>query len=159
MQQQHPVITLDRMEDIMPLIREALSAGQSVRIYPMGTSMLPMLRQKVDSVLLSPITGKLQKYDIPLYQRDNGKYVLHRIVGEGETYTCIGDNQFQLEPGIRPDQLIAVVTAFYRGERKYTVTALGYRLYCRAWHHSRRLRKFWRRCLGWLKRQLRQWKN
>ena len=159
MQQQHPVFSLDRMEELMPLIREALSAGQSVRLYPMGTSMLPMLRQKVDSVVLSPITGKLGKYDIPLYQRENGKYVLHRIVEVGETYTCIGDNQQIQELGIRQDQLIAVVTAFYRGERKHLVTDPTYRLYCCVWHHSRCLRKFWRRCLGWLKRNLRQLKN
>lgn len=143
----------------MPLIQEALSSGRSVQIYPMGTSMLPMLRQKVDSVVLSPITGKLRKYDIPLYQRDNGKYVLHRIVGVGETYTCMGDNQYAQEPGIRDDQLIAVVTAFYRGEKKHSVTSLSHWLYCRAWYHSRHLRKFYRRCVGWLKRKLQKKTN
>ena len=154
MQQQHPVFSLDRMEELMPLIREALSAGQSVRIYPMGTSMLPMLRQKLDSVVLSPIPGKLGKYDIPLYRRDNGKYVLHRIIGVGETYTCMGDNQFIQEPGIRAEQLIAVVTTFYRGQRKYSVTDPSYWLYCRLWYHSCHLRRFWRSGLGWLKRKL-----
>lgn len=159
MQQPFPVFTLDRMEELMPLIQEVLSAGQSVRIYPMGTSMLPMLRQGVDSVVLSPIKGKLQKYDIPLYQRASGKYVLHRIIAVGETYTCMGDNQLRPEPGIREDQLIAVVTAFYRKERAYSVTDPGYRLYCRMWYHSRHLRKFWRRGLGWLRRNLRHLKN
>lgn len=153
MQQQHPIFALDRMDDLLPLIREALSAGQTVRIFPMGTSMLPMLRQSVDSVVLSPITGKLQKYDIPLYQRKNGKYVLHRIVKAKETYTCMGDNQLITESGICPDQLIAVVTAYYRGERKHSVTDPGYRLYCRFWYHTRYLRKFWRRCIGWLRRK------
>ena len=155
MQQQFPVFALDRMEEIMPLIREVLSVGQSVRIYPMGTSMLPLLRQGVDSVVLSPITERLRKYDIPLYQRDNGKYVLHRIVEAGAVYTCLGDNQYSPELGIRDDQLIAVVTAFYRGERKCSVTNPGYRLYCRIWYHTRHLRKFYGRCIGWLKRKLR----
>ena len=154
MQQQLPVFALDQMADLMPLIQEALAAGQSVRINPMGTSMLPLLRQGVDSVVLSPIPGKLRKYDIPLYQRDNGKYVLHRIVQAGETYTCMGDNQFKLEPGIRDDQLIAVVTAVYRGERKHAVADLSCWLYSRLWCHSRPLRKFYRRCIGWLKRKL-----
>ena len=156
MQQQYPVFTLDRMEELMPLIQEVLSVGQSVRIYPMGTSMLPMLRQGVDSVVLSPITGKLQKCDIPLYRRDDGKYVLHRIVQVEETYTCIGDNQFQVEPGVRADQMIAVVTAFYRGERKHSVTEPGYRMYCRLWYHSLCLRKFWRRGIRWLRKTKRQ---
>ena len=118
--------------------------------------MLPMLRQGVDSVRLSPIICPLKKYDIPLYQRDDGKYVLHRIVGAGPLYTCMGDNQFRPELGLRPEQMIGVVTAFYRGEREIPVTALSYRLYCRFWHRSRPLRHFWRRGMSWLRRHLKR---
>ena len=131
---------------LMPLIKERLAVGQSVRFGPKGTSMLPMLRQGIDNVVLSPLPGKLKKYDLPLYQRENGQYVLHRIVKAGDTYTCIGDNQFILEPDVRHDQMIGVVTAFYRGKRRVSVTGLAYRLYCRFWHISRTPRHFWR-CL------------
>lgn len=141
-----------RLEQLMPIIRERLAAGKSVRFSPRGVSMLPMLRQGVDSVLLSPLPEKLKKYDLPLYQRDDGHYVLHRIVKVGETYTCIGDNQFSLEHGLRSDQMIALVTAFTRGDRKISVNSLSYRLYCRFWHYSRPVRHFWRRGLGWLRR-------
>lgn len=136
----------------MPLMRENLAAGKTVRFSPRGVSMLPMLRQGIDSVVLSPLPPKLKKYDLPLYQRDNGKYVLHRIVKVGQTYTCIGDNQFELEEGLRHDQMIALVTAFYRGDKRVSVNALGYRLYCRLWHHSRTLRHFRRRGIDWLRR-------
>ena len=147
-------IAVEKMEALMPLIRESLAAGQSVRFYPRGISMLPMLRQGVDSVLLSPITAPLRKYDIPLYQRNDGKYVLHRIVGAGPSYTCMGDNQFQPEPGLRSDQMIGVVTCFYRGDREISVKSPVYRVYCRFWHYSRPVRRFWRRGMGWLRRQL-----
>ena len=149
-------ISVEKMETLMPLIRESLAAGQSVRFYPRGISMMPMLRQGVDSVLLSPITGDLRKYDIPLYQRNDGKYVLHRIVGAGPSYTCMGDNQFRREPGLQPDQMIGVVTAFYRGNREIAVTAPTYWVYCRLWHYSRPLRRFWRRGIGWLRRHLKR---
>lgn len=139
----------------MPLIREALASDQSIRFYPRGISMLPMLRQDIDSVILSPVSGELKKYDLPFYQRDDGKYILHRIVGAGYTYTCMGDNQFIPETGLRQDQMIAVVTAFYRGDREIPVTALSYRIYCRLWHYSRPLRHFCRRAQGWLRRHLR----
>ena len=129
--------------ELLPLIREQISSGGSVRISPRGTSMLPMLRQGMDTVVLSPVPEKLKKYDIPFYRRDNGQFVLHRIVSVGETYTCVGDNQFQLEPGIRRDQVIAVVTAFTRNGREIPVTNFGYRCYCRFWHHSRPLRRLW----------------
>lgn len=133
-----------RLEQLMPLMRESLAAGNSVRFAPRGTSMLPMLRQGIDSVELSPINGQLKKYDLPLYQRESGQYVLHRIVDAGETYTCVGDNQFELERGLRHEQMIGVVTVFYRGERAHNVNSFSHRIYCRLWHYSRGVRKYWR---------------
>lgn len=138
----------------MPLLREQLAQGHSVRFSPRGISMLPMLRQGRDSVVFSPVPEKLQKYDLPLYQRDDGHFVLHRIVEAGETYTCIGDNQFILEHGLRHDQMIAVVKIFYRGDKAHSVDELTYRIYCRFWHYSRPVRHFWRRGIGWLRRHL-----
>ena len=142
------------LDEIMPLIRERLAAGQSIKFSPRGVSMLPMLRQGIDSVVLSPVPEKLKKYDLPLYQRDDGKYILHRIVAVGDSYTCMGDNQFVAETGVRQDQMIALVTGFYRKEKYHRVTEPGYLLYCRFWHYSRPIRHFVRRGIGWLRRKL-----
>ena len=142
------------MEALVPLFQERLAAGQQVRFSPMGISMLPMLQPGRDSVVLSPAPERLRKYDLPLYRRDNGTYVLHRVTEAGDTYTCIGDNQFVPEPGVRRDQVIAIVTGFRRNGRDHAVTEPGYRLYCRFWHYSRPLRHFWRRGLRWIKRHL-----
>lgn len=147
---------MTQLETLMPLFRERLAAGQKVRFSPRGVSMLPMLRPGLDTVVLSPVPEKLKKYDLPLYQRQDGKYVLHRIVAvEGDTYTCMGDNQFSYERGLTRDQMIAVVTAFTRGKREYAVTDIRYRLYCRFWCVSRPVRHFWHRGMGWLRRNLR----
>ena len=105
------------MEDLVPLFRERLEAGQQIRFSPKGISMLPMLRDGRDTVVLSPAPEYLKKYDLPLYRRDNGTYVLHRVIHVGETYTCIGDNQFLYETGVRRDQVIAIVTGFRRDGR------------------------------------------
>ena len=136
----------------MPLIRERLDAGGTVRFSPHGISMLPMLRQGRDTVTLSPVPERLKKYDLPLYRRDNGKYILHRIVNADACYSCVGDNQFDLEKGVRQDQMIAVVTSFSRDGREIPVTAFSYQLYCRFWHYSRPVRHFWRRGIGWIRR-------
>lgn len=138
----------------MPLIRECLSNGQSVRFSPRGISMLPMLRQGIDSVVLSPAPEILKKYDLPLYQREDGKYILHRIIGAGNTYICIGDNQFVQEPGIRREQILALVTGFYRGDIYHSMEEPGYRLYCRLWHWSRPVRHLWRRGKSFIRRHL-----
>ena len=143
-----------RLEELMPLIREELAAGRPVTFSPRGTSMLPMLRQELDSVTLASLPEKLQKYDLPLYRRDNGQYVLHRIIRAGDTYTCIGDNQFAEESGVRRDQMIALVTSFRRGNREYSVQDPAYRLYCRIWHLSRPVRYPVRRMLSLVKRIL-----
>ena len=139
----------------MPLIEERLAAGQTVRFSPRGGSMLPMLRQGIDSVTLSPVPQRLRKYDLPRYRRDNGQYVLHRVVAtEAERYTCMGDNQFRPEHGLRHEQMIAVVTAFARNGREHSTQEWAYRLYCRVWHFSRPLRHLWRRGVNKLRRWL-----
>lgn len=143
-----------QLDNLMPLFRERLEAGQKIKFSPRGISMLPMLRQGIDSVILSPVPGKLKKYDLPLYQRDDGKYILHRIVKAGETYTCIGDNQQVYEQGVRHDQMIALVTAFTRGDREIDVRNPVYQLYCRVWHHSRRVRWFCGKVKNKLRRML-----
>lgn len=136
----------------MPLIRESLAQGKNVRFSPRGVSMLPMLRQGIDTVVLSPLHGRLKKYDLPLYQREDGQYVLHRVVKAGEKYTCMGDNQFFPEPGLDYGQMIALVTAFTRGGHEHTVNEIGYRIYCRVWHYSRPVRRLWRGGLRRLRR-------
>ena len=143
-------ISVDHMEDLMPLMKECLTNGQSVTFSPRGISMLPMIRQGKDSVCLSPPVEPPKKYDIILYRRANGKYVLHRIVGVGETYTCIGDNQFVLEKGIKREQIIAVCTSFTRGGKEHSVNAPFWRAYAVFWHYSR----FPRRVLRAVKRRI-----
>lgn len=142
------------MDSLVPLFLERFEAGQKVKFSPQGVSMLPMLRQGIDTVTLSSLPDRLKKYDLPLYRRDDGKYVLHRVVAVGDTYSCVGDNQFVLEHGLRHDQMIALVTGFTRGEKEHSVTERPYRLYCRLWHYSRPLRHFIRRVKGWVRRHL-----
>lgn len=128
------------VEDMIPLIRETLECGKTVCFAPRGVSMLPMLRQGRDTVTLKRVEGSLRKYDLPFYRRDDGAYVIHRIVKAGDTYTCIGDNQFAYEAGIRHDQIIGVVSAFCRDGKTILVSHRGYKLYCRLWHWSRPVR-------------------
>ena len=144
-----------RLEQLLPLILETLEKGHTVSFAPRGISMLPMLHQGRDTVTLAPISRELKKYDLPLYRRDDGAFILHRIVAAGETFTCIGDNQYELERGVRRDQMIAVVTSFTRNGHLVEVTDLRYQLYCRFWHWSRPARRFLGRVKGFIRRKLR----
>lgn len=126
-----------KLDDAMPLIKERLNAGHEVTFSPRGTSMLPFLKEGRDTITLSAAPAKLKKYDIPLYQRKNGQYVLHRVVRVGETYTCIGDNQFVYEKGIEPEQIIAICVSAVRNGKKIRPGAPLWRLYAVLWHYSR----------------------
>lgn len=130
-----------KLEQLLPLLTEQLEMGKSVRFHPEGRSMLPMLRPAKDSVVLAAITEPIKKYDITLYRRDNGQFVLHRIVKIGATYTAVGDHHLNLEQGIRPDQMIAKVVSFTRNGKERSVSAFGYRVYCIFWYYTRPLRK------------------
>lgn len=140
------------MEELMPIIKEQLAKGNTVRFSPRGTSMLPMLRQGRDSVLLSPLPKQLKKYDVVLYQRTGGAYVLHRIVAVGDTITCLGDNQLDLEWGLRQHQMIGLVTKFYRDGKEHSVEELPYRMYVVLWYQMRRGKRFIRRYMRKIKR-------
>ena len=140
---------------MLALVREQLAQGRKVRYLPFqGISMLPMLRQGIDSVELSPLPDKLKKYDLPVYQYPSGKVVMHRVVAVRETdYLCRGDNTYSYET-ITHDQMIGVVSAFRRGEKRIEVSAPAYRLYSRVWCALFPVRKFMRRAYHWLRRRL-----
>ena len=132
-------------EDLIPFLRERLTAGQTVRYLPFrGVSMLPMLRQGIDRVELAPLPERLEKYDLPVYQYPSGKVVMHRVVRvEADCYICRGDNTYSDER-ITPDMLIGLVSAFKRGDRRIAVTDPWYCLYARIWVTIYPLRKLMR---------------
>ena len=130
------------MADLVPIIRQKLVAGERVCIVPRGNSMMPIIRNDRDAVELAPVPAKLKKFDLPLYCV-GGKYILHRVVKVGETYTCLGDNRLEYETGITHDQMIAVVTAIYRDDKRIDVSNFGYQCYCRLRYWCRPFRVVW----------------
>jgi len=79
---------------------------------------------------------------------------MHRVVKvRQDGYVCLGDNTYSYEY-IKPDQMIAVVSAFRRGDKRICVDAPGYRLYCRVWCALYPVRKFLVRGKNWLRRHI-----
>lgn len=140
-------------EELLPLIREWLAAGKKVKNLSFrGISMLPLLRQGKDTVEISPLSNEIKKYDLPMYLRENGKMVLHRVVKlEEDHYLCIGDNTECFEK-VYPDQIIGIVTAINRGKRRIECNSFSYRLYCRLWRPTRLFRILYKRAKRLLRR-------
>lgn len=98
------------LNSLVPFIEEAFSRNTTFKIPVTGTSMNPLLYEKRDFVLIEKPVFPLEIGDIPLYRRDDGRFVLHRIVDIDEKgYVMCGDNQFILEQGITDQNIIGVV--------------------------------------------------
>lgn len=110
-----------------------------------GFSMFPMLRNRKDTVVVMPYEGRLKKYDVPLYKRGSN-YILHRIVDVlPDSYVICGDNCMQKEYGITDEQILGVLTSFYRGSKKVNMNSRGYKLYVRTWCALYPIRKIYGR--------------
>ena len=108
---------------------------------PTGRSMRPMLRGDRDNILVEKPSGRLKKFDVALYARKNGTHVLHRVVAVRERdYAMRGDNCDYTEYGITDDDLIGVMTGFWRKNRFVPVDSRCYRLYVRLNHATYPLR-------------------
>ncbi len=126
---------LVQLAELEPILREVLEADGTFRITVTGTSNLPILHPDRDTVVLGRVNGPLRKLDLPLYRRDSGQYVLHRVVSvEADgTYTCCGDQQWKKEPGICLDQVIACVVSICRNGREFSAENKQYRFWVRIW--------------------------
>lgn len=110
-----------------------------------GVSMFPMLRNRRDTIIVKPYEGRLKKYDVPLYKRGSN-YILHRIIEvRPDSYVICGDNCIQKEYGITDEQILGVLTEFYRGSKKIDMDSLGYKLYVRVWCRLYPVRKLYGR--------------
>ena len=147
------------MEQLAELITLQLEKGGRAPLTVTGSSMMPMLYGRRDTVELIPAAYRQKKGDIILYRRKSGRYVLHRIIGlTADGYICCGDNQATKE-FVCHEQLIAVVNGFVRKEKTYAMNTPGYRLYRWLWVNLFFLRPgyIWlRRRLGRLRKQLRK---
>lgn len=121
------------MEALAEVIALQLKKGGRARLTVTGSSMMPMLYHRRDSVTLVPATGQLKKGDVIFYRRENGQYVLHRIIAlSPEGYVCSGDNQAMREPVTR-EQVLAVVDGFTRKGKSCKLDGFWYRMYKTAW--------------------------
>ena len=86
------------MEQLGPLLEQQLERG-SAQLPVTGSSMLPMLRQGRDVVRLVRPDRPLTRGEVILYRRENGQYVLHRLIRMEDAATCLccGDNQWERE--------------------------------------------------------------
>lgn len=96
-----------------------------------GTSMMPLLRQRHDLMVIEKKPeGRLHWLDIPLYKRDNGQYILHRVLWvRKHDYIICGDNQWRPETGITDRHILGVLTQVDRDGKTIEIYSRKMRIY------------------------------
>ncbi len=112
---------------------EDILAQRGTLIYrTQGVSMLPMLHQNRDIVIISVPVSRLKKYDVALYKRGQA-YILHRVIEVREKgYLIRGDNTYALED-VPDENVIGVLTGFIRKKKQHDVKDRSYQCYVRFW--------------------------
>ena len=120
-----------------------------------GDSMMPLIRQNRDLLIIEKVSGRLKKYDVPLYKRDSGQYVLHRIMKVRKVdYVMCGDNRWQKEYGITNRHIIGVLTGVIRDGKTISVNDKKYRLYVHLWCDFFHVRALILKVKNYLKRRI-----
>ncbi len=123
------------MDDLMPIFREQLENGRKVQFAPSGISMRPMLDNRVDQAYLEKATkDNVKKWDVVLFQSDNGAYVMHRVIRlDDEGFVTRGDNNYYNDKKQLYDTLIGRVYQFVHKGKMHSVDETSYKMYVVFW--------------------------
>ena len=93
-----------------------------------GVSMLPMLKNRRDTIVVQAKTERLKPLDVALYRRGEA-YVLHRVLQPIEGgYIIRGDNCYSDEK-VPENAVIGVLTEFFRKGKHFYCTDKKYLKY------------------------------
>jgi len=113
-----------------------------------GVSMLPMLRQRRDTIVVRPKKRRLQPLDVALYKRGD-QYVLHRVLSLTEDgYIIRGDNCYNDEY-ILEDAVFGVLEEYFRDDKHILCTDKKHIRYAKNRIKTYKIRRFF--VVGWQK--------
>jgi len=116
-------------EEYFSLVKESLAQTGQAHVRVTGVSMQPTLRHLQDSVILVP-PDRVRLGDILLFDRLNGRYALHRVIGKGKRgFTMAGDNQRHMERNLPYHQIVGVASTLIKGEKHIDTHYFLHRIY------------------------------
>ena len=90
-----------------------------------GVSMLPMLKNRRDTIVVKPKTERLKRLDVALYKRGEA-YILHRVLEAVDGgYIIRGDNCY-VDENVPEEAVIGVLTEFFRKDKHILCTDKKY---------------------------------
>lgn len=96
---------------------QILSEKGVLSFSPNGNSMWPFIKNHKHTVVIQTPNNRINNLDVVFYTRQDGSYVLHRIVKIlQDAYLIRGDSQTLVEK-VPKDRVIGVMTGFYKGKK------------------------------------------
>ena len=122
-----------------------------------GASMLPMLKNRRDTIVVKAKPERLKPLDVALYMRGN-QYILHRVLEVSDTgYIIRGDNCY-FDEIVPEETVIGVLTEFFRKNKHYYCTDKKYLAYATKRVKRYKTRRFivltWRKVLVAIKKPI-----
>lgn len=116
-------------------VAKMLSAGEQVCIRAKGNSMLPMIRDGKDEVVLrKPSEESFCVGALLLARLSSDRYVLHRVTHiDGEKIRMRGDGNLSVYEWCKRQDIIAEVAEVKRGNRTIEQGDFRWRLYKSLW--------------------------
>ena len=106
-----------------------------------GISMLPMLKERRDTIVVKAKTQRLKPLDVALYCV-NDTYVLHRVISvKNDGYLIRGDNCYSNE-FVLEEQVLGVLTEFFHKDVHYFCTDEKYLRYAKKRVKYHKIRRF-----------------
>ena len=122
------------MESQRMTFEEELQQHGQIVYRNTGVSMMPMLRQNRDLLVVKPRgAGRCKRGDVVLYKRGED-YILHRVIKVlPEGYIIWGDHNRKRDPVVYDDQILGILSSFVRDGKEIAVDEFSYRLYSGIW--------------------------
>ncbi len=130
----------------MNTVEEELNKSEYCFFQTVGDSMEPLLHDRRSTVVITKTGKTVRKYDVVLFRRPTGEYVLHRVWKvRKKDYLFCGDNRIYKEP-VPADWILGIMVGFYPDESKKFLT-------CRDKEYQEYMRGlYYRYCIRWIKR-------
>lgn len=122
-------------------IEQSINQHERVLTHTVGVSMEPLLHDRKSTVVLEKCNMPLKRYDVVLYHRPTGEYVLHRVIGaiDNSMYVIRGDNCIANEI-VPAEWIIGIMTGYYADEKNIYVSCESkrYQRYLKTlgWRHK-----------------------
>ncbi len=122
-------------------IKESLKNGDAVALTVTGSSMMPLLKPQRDIVWLEQCDiQQIKKGDILLFERENGKPVLHRVRKVNNDFLLMNGDALYWNEAIKKTQVVARVKKFKRNKKEFTCESKKVKAWNAVWYITRPVR-------------------